>query len=200
MGIHQKRGVTATKEYADKRFAHLHGSPSTDLSKAGLNARDPHRPLTQKQHAFIKYWVEGETPRSALLKAGYSSTTSSFEWKMKQDPAIMRVYHIEKKKFEEAAGFSRKKFMDGLLDAAEMAKLMAEPATMVAAYRELGKACGYYEPLTQRVEIAINGQIQVEKIAQMSDAELLKLIEAPIIEGQATRLDAEDTEDDDVEA
>ena len=42
---------------------------------------------------------------------------------------------------------TRKKVMDMLLESYDMAKLMAEPASMVSAAREIEKMCGYYAPV-----------------------------------------------------
>ena len=46
-------------------------------------------------------------------------------------PNILRLYNEEKRKYEEASQMTRKKVMDGLLEGIEMAKLIAEPATVI---------------------------------------------------------------------
>ena len=70
----------------------------------------------------------------------------------------------------------RKKVIDMQLEAYEMAKTMAEPATMVSAAREIGKICGLYEP--KKVEVSVNGSVQheIHRFEAMSDDELLKLL------------------------
>ena len=62
------------------------------------------------------------------------------------------------------------------LEAYEMAKTMAEPSTMVAAAREIGKICGLYEP--KKVEVTVNGSVQheIHRFEAMSDAELLEVL------------------------
>jgi len=66
--------------------------------------------------------------------------------------------------------------MDMHLEAFEMAKLMSEPATMVSAAREVGKMCGYYAPVEHKLKVDITGNIMVDRLNSMSDAELLKVI------------------------
>jgi uncharacterized protein YunC (DUF1805 family) len=64
-----------------------------------------------------------------------------------------------------------------------MAKLMAEPATMVSAAREIGKMCGYYEPTKVDVALNVTGALKLE---QMSDADLYKMIETAIENEQSS--------------
>ena len=47
---------------------------------------------------------------------------------------------------------------------------------MVAAAREVGKMCGYYAPVEHKMKVDVTGNIVVDKLNSMSDAELLKLI------------------------
>ena len=71
---------------------------------------------------------------------------------------------------------TRKKVMDMHLEAFEMAKLMAEPASMVSAAREIGRMCGYYEPVKHTVDVNVKGEVAVRQLNAMSDSDLLKLI------------------------
>jgi hypothetical protein len=72
---------------------------------------------------------------------------------------------------------SKKDVMDMLKEAYDMAKLMAEPSSMVSAAREIGKMCGYYEP--KKVEVSVSAALQKkESVARLTDAELFAAIEA----------------------
>jgi hypothetical protein len=66
--------------------------------------------------------------------------------------------------------------MDMLIESFDMAKLMAEPASMVSAAREIGKMCGYYEPVRVKMDMTVNGEVAVRQLNAMTDGELLKLI------------------------
>jgi phage terminase small subunit len=57
---------------------------------------------------------------------------------------------------------------------------MAEPASMVSAWREIGKMCGYYEPVTKKVDITVT-QNGFKRLERLSDAELLELISTPAV-------------------
>ena len=91
---------------------------------------------------------------------------------------------------------TRKKVMDMHLEAFDMAKMMAEPASMVSAAREIGRMCGYYEPVKQKIEVSVNGQIAVKRLESMSDEDLLKLVTEGLQAWQAQdQLALEDSSD-----
>lgn len=159
-----------------------------------IQAKNTDRPLTERQLAFVKYWAQGESPRVAARLAGYSSDSNIIHWRMMNDPAILKLYQAEKAAYAEAAQMSRKKVMGMLQEAYDMAKIKAEPAVMVAAAREVGKMCGFYEPEV-KININVNGAKITEQLNNLSDEELMKLVEEgnDIIPGESTRLPDEET-------
>lgn len=142
---------------------------------AGAESIDPDKPLTDLQKAFVYHWAHGETILSASVKAGYVDG-GTYAYRLCRMPNIIRLYNQEKAKYEEAAQMSRKKVMDMLLESYEAAKILSEPASMVSAAREIGKMCGYYEPVKVKHEINIEGKLVVDRLSGMSDSELLDFI------------------------
>ena len=142
---------------------------------AGAAMVDPDKPLTSQQMAFVKAWAQGESIHSASQRAGYSSG-EGFCYRMTHMPNVLKIYHQEKALYEASAQMSRKKVMDMLLESYEMAKLMAEPASMVSAAREVGKMCGYYEPVKHTLDVNIKGEMTVRQLNGMSDTDLLKIL------------------------
>jgi hypothetical protein len=151
--------------------------------KAGINTSnktaaaliDPEKPLTDMQREFIKHWAAGESIVTAAFRAGYQDG-GSYGYRMAAMPNVLKVYQEEKRLYEEAAGMSRKKVMDMLLESYEHAKYLDEPASMVAAAREVGRLCGYYEPVKHRVDVNHTGTVMHKRMSAMSDGELLELI------------------------
>ena len=167
-----KRGqsaLTAKDPVAKNTRDHLNTS-----SAAAAALVDPDKPLTSNQLLFAQAWAAGESISSACLRAGYAD--DGLGYRMARMPNIRRVYEAEKRKYEEACQMTRKKVMDMHLEAFEMAKLMAEPASMVSAAREIGKMCGYYEPVRVKMDVSVTGEVAVRQLNAMSDADLLKLI------------------------
>lgn len=154
-------------------IASLKGRETTTMAAAALVPVN--KPLTEMQKAFVKHWAEGDTIPNAMQRAGYNEQPS-YGYRMAKMPNILAEYNRIKAKWEEAAQMTRKKVMDMHLEAFDMAKMMAEPATMVSAAREIGRMCGYYEPVKQKVELTVNGQVAVKRMEAMSDEDLLKLV------------------------
>ena len=155
-------------------------------------AVDPDKPLTEKQFKFAQLYAQGNSVTNAMARAGYSTTQYSLGYRMLKMPNILRVIKAEQEAFEQENSMTRKKVMDMLLESYDMAKLSAEPATMVSAAREIGKMCGYYEPKKVQVDVNVQGSIAMGRLNTLSDADLLKIIEsgaAPaLLEGPQTAL------------
>lgn len=142
---------------------------------AGAALVSPDKPLTDQQRAFVKLWASGESVTAASIKAGYNDG-ASIAYRMTKMPNILKLYDAEKTLYEEASQMTRKKVMDMHMEAFDMAKLMAEPSSMVSAAREIGKMCGYYEPTRHTVDINISGNVVLDRMNRLTDSELLKLI------------------------
>ena len=75
-------------------------------------------------------------------------------------------------------GVTRQRFLFELQEAAALAKEKRDPAAMIAAWREIGKACGFYQPERIKVDVNVAGSLEMRKWNQLSDAELLQFIKA----------------------
>ena len=181
----RKRGVNATKKVERIRINALRKHKVQGQSLAEIEKRNADRPLTEKQRLFVRFWAQGETPRTASTLAGFKSPTNY--WQLTKDPAIIAIYWEEKRLYEEASQMTRKRVMDMLQESYDCAKMVNEPASMVAAAREIGKMCGYYEP-EKHLHVHTTAQA-MERLASLPDEELLKLIESPdVMEGEATEV------------
>lgn len=167
----------------DANIAKLRGKETNTMAAA--EAVDPNKPLTEQQRLFVQFWAEGDTVPNAYAKAGYSMSDISYAFRMKRMPNILKQYKLVKAEFIKAAQVSREDVMNGLKDAIDMAKLMSEPATMIAGWREIGRLCGYYEAKKIDINVNVNGSVAMERMNKMTDAELLKIIE----EASATGID-----------
>jgi hypothetical protein len=171
--------LTPTPSSAKKRG----GERGTDVVRSrGINTStheaaaliSPDKPLTDKQKAFVKAWASGDSISAATLRAGFAE--DSVGYRLVRMPNILALKAKYEAKYEEEAQMTRKKVMDMHMEAYEMSKLMAEPATMVAAAREIGKMCGYYAPVEHKIKVDVTGNIILDRMNGMSDAELLKVI------------------------
>lgn len=173
-----KPTIKRAKSSDAKRGAAVRKSQNTGTMAAAASV-SPDKPLTTQQKAFVKAWAEGDSIPNALARAGYSIKDHSLGYRMAKMPNILALYEQEKRLYEEASQMTRKRVMDGLLDAVDMARLMSEPATMVSGWREIGRMCGYFEPKKVQIDVNVSGSIIHERINSLSDAELLKIIQSP---------------------
>lgn len=139
-------------------------------------AGDPMIGLTPMQKKFLSNLVHGMPQTIAARAAGYA-TPDVDACRMMKNPRIVEALRHMHRKHEKASMMTRKKVMDGLLEAIEMAKLQADAKVMVAGWREIGHMCGYYAPERKVIDINVTGKRTIDKLETMSDAELLKMIE-----------------------
>lgn len=144
-------------------------------SAASASLIDPDKPLSDKQKAFVASWARGNSIGRASLDAGFAD--DGMGYRLVRMPNVLKLKAQYEAKYEAESQMSRKKVMDGLLEAIDMAKLMAEPATMISGWTAVAKMCGYMAPVEHKVKVDVTGSVTMQKLTAMSDAELLELIE-----------------------
>lgn len=154
-------------------------------------------PLTEKQEAFVKYYVDDQMSKSAAARAaGYvNQNLTSVGATLVKIPKVAKAIALRQEEFAKASQITKKKVVDGFLEAIEMAKLKADPLTMVAGWREIGKLCGLYEATKHKIDISVGGKMMIEKMSALSDDELLKLAEQEL-EDNTVDVEARDVTND----
>lgn len=168
-----RRGIRGVDPQATIGQARSRGIDTSTNEGAAMVS--PDKPLTEKQKLFVKHWAEGESISSASARAGYADG-GTLAYRMVRMPNILALKAKYEAAYEAASQMSRKKVMDMLIESYDMAKLTSEPATMVSAAREIGKMCGYYAPVEVKMKVDVTGNIVVDRLNALSDAELLKII------------------------
>lgn len=177
MGMHRNTSQKTARE-ADKpkRIAAVRNAPETTTMAAAAMV-SPDKPLTEKQKTYAIARARGESVPNAMAQAGYNEQVS-YGYRLDKMPNVQALIRQEQALYAEASQMDRKKVIDMQLEAFEMARVMAEPSSMVAAAREIGKICGLYEP--KKVEVNFSGRVQheIHRFEAMSDAELLDVLAA----------------------
>jgi phage terminase small subunit len=119
--------------------------------------------------------------------AGYANPDTQ-GYAIVKSPKVQEAIRYLHKKHEKAADMTRKKVMDGMLEAIDMARVQADSGNMIAGWREIAKMCGYYAPEVKKIDINISAKRVIDKMETLSDDDLMKLVEenANIIEGEAS--------------
>lgn len=145
--------------------------------------------LDERQKVFVDSIIKGRSPTQAARIAGYSQPESQGA-NIAKSPKIAAAIQYLYKKHEAVADVSRKKVMDGLLEAIDMAKMQADAGNMIAGWREIGRMCGYYAPEVKKIDINISAKRVIDKMETLSDEELLQMVESSrtIVEAEALEI------------
>lgn len=131
--------------------------------------------LTEKQAIFVEEVLNGENLDKAATHAGYKGHERGQV--VHKTVAVQKALKSARDELSSAAQISRADVIDGIMEAINLARLGADPATMVKGWTEIGKMLGHYAPEVKRLEITDNQKRLQSKFTAMSDAELLQVIE-----------------------
>lgn len=151
----------------------------------------PDQRLTPEQSIFVKNVATTlMTPTAAARLAwphlNQPSVRANAEMKR---PQIQVAIANERAKYEAASDITRRKVIDGFMEAIDMARVQADPTAMIGGWREIAKVCGHYEPTKQELIITFRGERTLRQMEQMSDEDLLKLAHQEI-QGEFTEVPA----------
>jgi hypothetical protein len=151
-------------------------------------------PLTDMQRKFaVNVGVYNMTYAAALRAAGSKAKgLAAGGVEMAANPRVKAEIQRLRAETAEASKMTKKKFIDGLLEAVGIAKLQGDAGSMIFGWKEIGHACGFYEPTKAEINVSVGGKIMFDKLESLSDAELIEVIrngrdEAQIIEGEVVR-------------
>jgi phage terminase small subunit len=133
--------------------------------------------LTTRQARFVQEYMVDGCGAQAAIRSGIAPS-GAHVW-------ASRTLRIDKVSEALAArqavdairlSIQREDVLQGLLEAAEMAKLQADPAGMVAAWKQVGHLMGFYSPERIKLDVNVAGSPEMARMNRLSDAELLKII------------------------
>ena len=149
------------------------------------------RPLTPKEHAFIEAYSRGLTQTAAARLAGYAQPDVQAVHLL-QRPAVRAEIDRIRNDIQFRLNLKREDVIEGLMDAVRASTTAAE---MVAAWREIGRIIGAYEPI--KVEVEHTLEKSSAQLRQMSDDDLARLADmANVLEGEYEVVDGDDGSDD----
>ena len=133
--------------------------------------------MTDRQTRFVQEYLVDGCGTQAAIRSGVAPS-SAHVWASRTLRITKVVAVLQARQAEDAARLSiqRNDVLNGLLQAAEMAKLQCDPAGMVAAWKQVGHLMGFYSPERIKVDMSVQGQTVVNQLERLSDAELLALM------------------------
>ena len=139
--------------------------------------------LTAMQEKFVDATLHGKTKEQAAHEAGYANPYMAGA-NVEKSEAVRLALKEARDELSSAAQISRADVLDGFMEAINLARLSADPATMIKGWSEVGKMLGYYAPETKKIELSANTKRLQSKYEAMTDEELMR-----VIEGEAERVD-----------
>ena len=138
--------------------------------------------LTERQKLFCEHYVGAGRHCAALAArlAGYAPGCSHVTGcQLLKRPKIAATVRGLEAALAQEIGLSRQRVIAQLVGAAEMAKLMREPGQIVSALRQIALMSGYYrqEAVTNVPADAGDGSLTMERLRQMSDQELMRVVQ-----------------------
>ena len=135
--------------------------------------------LTERQDAFVDGILKGKDRNVAARDAGYVDKNDgrALPSVAEKQKNIQRALAEARAELSSAAQISRADVIDGIMEGINMARLAADPATMIKGWTEVGKILGHYAPEVKKVEITDNQKRLQSKFTAMSDEDLLRVIE-----------------------
>lgn len=138
--------------------------------------------LTEQQNTYVEGVLDGKAKSHAALDAGYSHGSQSH--RLDRNELVQTALAERREELSSATQITRAGVLNGILDAIEMARVMADPMAMFTGYRDISKMMGYNAPEVKKVEISDTSNTLARKIKSMSDEDLLN-----VIEGEARLVD-----------
>ena len=137
--------------------------------------------LTERQRLFCEMYVGPGRHCAALAArlAGYAPGCSHVTGcqLLKQSKIAATVRALQDVVAQEI-GVSRQAVIAQLVGAADLARELKEPSSMISAYRNVAQICGYYR---QEAVVAVpadtgDGSLMMERLRKMSDQELIRIV------------------------
>jgi phage terminase small subunit len=145
--------------------------------------------LTSRETRFVQEYLVDGCGTQAAIRSGIASA-GAHVWASRALRKAKVSAALQARQTADATRLSleRNDVLMGLLEAAALAKEQMNPAGMVAAWKQVGLLMGYYSPERIKVDVNVAGSLEMGRMNQLSDAELLKIIEA----GQAAQAEQRD--------
>jgi phage terminase small subunit len=126
---------------------------------------------------FVQEYLVDRNGAAAAVRAGYSQHTArQIAYELLTRPDVSEAVREGEAQIAAHAQVTRAAVLHGFQEAIELGRSRADPAAMIAGWREIAKMCGYYAPERKCVELSTAGLSISARVEKMSDAELANLI------------------------
>lgn len=127
-----------------------------------------------KQERFVSEYLVDLNGQQAAIRSGYSPASAKVQAsRLLTNDNVRYLIQRKQRETEQRLQLQREDVIRGLVLAAKTAKQQRDPASMITAYREIGRMLGYYHQ--HQVSDKNNDGLSETEIMKMSEKELLKM-------------------------
>ena len=135
--------------------------------------------LSAKQARFVaEYLVDGNGTQAAIRAQYGVAGAGVAAMRLLKNVYVQAALQAQQSADATRLCLRREDVLAALLEAVDQARAQSNPASMIAGLREIGKMLGFYAPEMKRVEVSAAGQVDLNHLNRLSDAELLAIIGA----------------------
>lgn len=136
--------------------------------------------VRKRQIEFVEYLSVGFTPRQAIQKIGYNTTSKSnienaVNTMMKSPFVVEELAKLHEENRKEMA-ITREKVQSIVLEAIDMGRIISDPMAIIRGAQELNKMCGFYAPEEKKITLTAEQRRLTAKYDEISDADLVALV------------------------
>lgn len=159
--------------------------PKTGAKSSKRAAKSKITNLTPTELAVAEAVLDGKNFREAAAIAGCTPQNAGQVVKHSSD--VKQYLEKHRNELSSAAQINRGDVIAGFMDAIDMARLSADPGSMIRGWSEIGKMLGLYAPEVKKVEVTAGQRVIQSKFEVMSDEELLEVISGgAVIDGECS--------------
>jgi phage terminase small subunit len=138
--------------------------------------------VTTKEALYAEARSTGLSIKSSNAAAGLSTTNKFASAEIEKRPNVRDLIDTKKRANAYMLGLTRDDVLQGMMDAIDQAKVLADPLTQIVGWRELAKVCGFYAPEVKRIELSEGARGYIQRLESMSDEQLMQIATADAIE------------------
>lgn len=130
--------------------------------------------LSARERKFVESVSLGNTYTQAARDAGLELANIHYNALLRRED-VREAINQQRLVNQRQLDIKREDVLQGLGEALEVAKLKEDPTAMIAAWREIGKICGFYET---RVKIDVRHESEdalIKVIDQLDESQLVEL-------------------------
>jgi hypothetical protein len=146
------------------------------------------RELTQRQAKYVAHRERGLPRDKSAILAGYADVPEIGKT-VERSEAVQEELQRAREELVLSSGITKEDVLEGLREAARIAKELADPQAMVRAWSELGKMLGYYAPEVKKHLHGVD-PASIEALKALPDAELYKIARGRVIDGESKVLES----------